>query len=77
MDAQDIFDFIIRIGLHPNVIMFTCLIHGYCCVNKMDEVMKIFHAMMSAGLQPNVVVYGTLVNSYCKTGRIDDALNLP
>lgn len=63
-------------GVHPNVVTYNRLIHGYGCANYLDEAMKIFHKMQKEGCEPDRVTYSTLIDIHAKAGFMDVAMDL-
>ena len=74
MEAQDLFDLMVHMGVKPDVCTYNTLIGGYLFVGKMDEVRKLLDNMCSIGLKQDDFTYSILIDGYSKNGRIDDAL---
>ncbi|KAH9616496.1 hypothetical protein KSS87_013316 [Heliosperma pusillum] len=71
--AQETFDTMVSNGCAPNVVTFTCLIHGYLKQKRISDVLSIFKEMFENRLAPNEATYRLLVRMLYKEGKSKEA----
>lgn len=63
-----------KIGVILDIIIYNCLIYGFCREGRMKEVLKIFNEMK--GVSFNFVIYIILIDGYCRVNDLDEGLRL-
>ncbi|XP_071914368.1 pentatricopeptide repeat-containing protein At5g25630-like [Coffea arabica] len=57
----------------PNVVTYSCLIHGLCNLSRWEDVDKLFYEMKVYKIVPDVISFNIVVDALCKEGHIEDA----
>ncbi|KAF5204502.1 Pentatricopeptide repeat-containing protein [Thalictrum thalictroides] len=63
-------------SVKPDVVTYTCLIHGLCRFGRQKEAMSLFEKMLSQNIKPNVTTCSILVDFLSKQRRIKDAFQI-
>lgn len=62
----EIFQCLLDLGLVPNVITYTCIIHSLCVRKELRTAMEVFEVMKQHGVQPDEYTYSVMMNG-CKS----------
>ncbi|XP_031251288.1 pentatricopeptide repeat-containing protein At1g12775, mitochondrial-like [Pistacia vera] len=72
MESRELFKKMVAVDSRPDVITYTTLIHGLCCVGDWEEGKRLFILMMDQGVRPSVVTFGVVIHECCKKGNLDE-----
>nr|GMC75766.1 putative pentatricopeptide repeat-containing protein At1g74580 [Ipomoea batatas] len=75
VEANELFEEMLGIGIIPNVTTFNKLIHTLClCRNgKLDEAVKMLDGAERGDFTPDVVTYNTIICGLCKSLKVVEA----
>jgi pentatricopeptide repeat protein len=62
-----------RLGVAPNEVTYTALIHGYFVHGNRETGFALFEEMMRSGVEPNLYTYNCLIGEWCRTGELERA----
>ncbi|KAG6358664.1 hypothetical protein INS49_012182 [Diaporthe citri] len=62
----ELFQSLLDLGLVPNVITYTCIIHSLCVRKELRTAMEVFEVMKQHGIQPDEHTYSVMING-CKS----------
>lgn len=62
----ELFQCLLDLGLVPNVITYTCIIHSLCVRKELQTAMEVFEVMKQHGVQPDEYTYSVMING-CKS----------
>lgn len=62
----ELFQCLLDLGLVPNVITYTCIIHSLCVKKELRTAMEVFEVMKQHGVQPDQYTYSVIMNG-CKS----------
>ncbi|KAK1567573.1 hypothetical protein Q3G72_013738 [Acer saccharum] len=74
--AKELFSEMKGNGILADVVTYTSLIHGLCCVGDWEEAKSLFIEMLNQGVQPTTVTFNVLLDELCKNGKMDEANKL-
>ncbi|GLT53595.1 hypothetical protein SLA2020_268550 [Shorea laevis] len=66
----------LRKGHMPSVVTYTCLIYGFCNLQRMDMANLLVDEMKRNKVTPDVVTYTVLIACYHRVGNIERANEL-
>lgn len=73
--SHEIFN-ILRIGVQPDVYLFTTAINALCKDLKIKDAMTILSQMEEIDVSPNVVTYNSIIHGLCKIQNLQEAFHL-
>ncbi|KAI0479624.1 hypothetical protein F4859DRAFT_441980 [Xylaria cf. heliscus] len=68
---DDLFEFLLKRGLRPNLLELSALMRNFCIRGHLDTAWKIFELMLEYGLEPDQHVYSILLNASKENHDID------
>ncbi|KAL7252603.1 hypothetical protein ACSBR1_007216 [Camellia fascicularis] len=72
-EALKLFSDMIDNGISPNVITYTSLIQGVCCLGEWKEAIRLLNEMLGKNVSPNVQTFTILVDALCEEGMAKEA----
>ncbi|KAG8475828.1 hypothetical protein CXB51_032773 [Gossypium anomalum] len=63
-------------GIKPNIITYSCLIHGMCDSGQQEEATRLLNEMVDNNISLNIVTYTILIDALCKEGMISKAVEI-
>ncbi|XP_039125328.1 pentatricopeptide repeat-containing protein At3g04130, mitochondrial [Dioscorea cayenensis subsp. rotundata] len=66
--AREVFA-VLKSSIFPNAHTFNIIVHGWCCLKRLDEAKWTLKEFEGYGFQPSVITYSTLIKAYC--GRLN------
>ncbi|CAO2833769.1 unnamed protein product [Amaranthus hypochondriacus] len=75
IDAQSFFDSF-KDKFDVDVVVYTCLINGWCKVGNIPEAERVFREMKIAGIEPNVYTYSIVIDALCRHRQINRAYDV-
>ncbi|KAL2528418.1 Pentatricopeptide repeat-containing protein [Forsythia ovata] len=76
IEALDILDEMILLGISPDIQMFTGLMHHYALQGDINTVQRLFGMVRQSDLEPDAYMYKVLIRAYCKCERAALALRI-
>lgn len=64
----ELFQCLLDLGLIPNVITYTTIIHGLCVKKDLQTAMEVFEVMKQHGVQPDKFTYSVMMNGFKSCG---------
>ncbi|KHG22904.1 hypothetical protein F383_29207 [Gossypium arboreum] len=61
-------------GIKPNIITYSCLIHGMCDSGQQEKATTLLNEMLDNNISLNIVTYTILIDILCKEGMISKAV---
>ncbi|KAE8271198.1 hypothetical protein A4X09_0g1160 [Tilletia walkeri] len=74
--AEELFDESQRLGVRPNVYLYTTVISKLSRARRISRALQLFDEMRKIGLRPSTVTYGAVINACVRSGDRDTALTL-
>ncbi|XP_039060014.1 pentatricopeptide repeat-containing protein At1g62930, chloroplastic-like [Hibiscus syriacus] len=75
-EAITILELMSQRDVKPNVVSYSCLIHGCCSSGKWAEATSLLDRMMDEGVHPNVLTFSSLIEVLCKEKKTEEAISL-
>ncbi|CAD6940526.1 hypothetical protein A4X03_0g5802 [Tilletia caries] len=72
--AEELFDESQRLGVRPNVYLYTTVISKLSRARRISRALQLFEEMRAIGLRPTTVTYGAIMNACVRSGDRDGAL---
>ncbi|XP_022894942.1 pentatricopeptide repeat-containing protein At5g66631-like [Olea europaea var. sylvestris] len=76
IEALDILDEMILLGISPDIQIFTGLMHHYALQGDIKTVQRLFGMVKQSDLEPDAYMYKVLIRAYCKCERAALALRI-
>ncbi|KAL2504833.1 Pentatricopeptide repeat-containing protein [Abeliophyllum distichum] len=76
IEALDILDEMILLGIYPDIQIFTGLMHHYALQGDIKTVQRLFGMVRQSDLEPDAYMYKVLIRAYCKCERAALALRI-
>lgn len=76
IEALDILDEMILLGISPDIQIFTGLMHHYALQGDIKTVQRLFGMVKQSDLEPDAYMYKVLIRAYCKCERAALALKI-
>lgn len=72
-EVSNIYDQMLRDGLRPDVVSYTCLINAYGKARREEEALAVFEEMQDAGVRPTRKAYNILLDAFAISGMVEQA----
>jgi pentatricopeptide repeat protein len=72
----ELFQSLLDLGLIPNVITYTTIIHSLCVKKDLQTAMKVFEVMTQHGVQPDKFTYSVMINGFKSCGDFATMLRI-
>jgi len=69
-DADSTLHEMLKVGLVPDHVTYTMVIHGHCRNGDLEMAFRLFNMMHHGGPTPSVITYNALINGLCKKGQM-------
>ncbi|KAK8358767.1 hypothetical protein V6Z12_A04G045600 [Gossypium hirsutum] len=63
-------------GIRPDVVAYSCLIHGMCNLGQLEEAPRLLNEMVDNNISLNIVTYTILIGALCKKRMISKAVEI-
>lgn len=71
----ELFQCLLDLGLIPNVITYTTIIHSLCVKKDLQTAMEVFEVMKQHGVQPDKFTYSVMMNGFKSCGDFGTMLS--
>ncbi|OMO79169.1 hypothetical protein COLO4_24521 [Corchorus olitorius] len=73
VEAYELFDEMLRLGLTPNITAFNKLIHILCKNGGVQESEKLLNKVLKRGVSPNLFTVNIFIQGLCRKGAVSEA----
>ncbi|XP_057448909.1 pentatricopeptide repeat-containing protein At2g17525, mitochondrial [Lotus japonicus] len=73
-DAKRVYDQMIDEGGIPSILVYNCLVHGFCKEHSVREAIELMNEMIVNNCFPVPATFNAIITGFCRQGKVESAL---